>query len=91
MIWDGSRRNAIDFNDIISELNLEVTKHDTVVLILSTPLTYIGPDNKTYAFQEDDINGTQIHMKFINNINSINIVNDENYYFYFANKKNNIK
>jgi hypothetical protein len=91
MIWDGSRRNAIDFNDIISELNLEVTKHDTVVLILSTPLTYIGPDKKTYAFQEDDINGTQIHMKFINNINSINIVNDENYYFYFANKKNNIK
>jgi hypothetical protein len=86
MIWDGARRNKIDFNDIISELNNQILEHDTVLLILSTPLTYIGPDQKTYAFQEDNIAGTSIHLKFFHNIDAPNIVNDERYYFYMANK-----
>jgi hypothetical protein len=86
MIWDGARRSKIDFNDIITELNQQVIEHDTVLLILSTPLTYVGPDQKTYAFQEDNIAGTSIHMKFFHNIDALNIVNDERYYFYLANR-----
>ncbi len=86
MIWDGARRNRIDFNDIISELNKQVNLYDSVILILSTPLTYIGADKQTYAFSEDNIGGTDIHMKFIHKIDDLNVVNDENYYFYMANK-----
>lgn len=86
MIWDSARRNRIDFNDIISDLNAYVNLHDSVILILSTPLTYIGPDKQTYAFSEDNIGGTDIHLKFIHKIDDVNVVNDEVYYLYMANK-----
>ncbi len=86
IIWDGARRSKVSFNDIISELNEQVLKHDTVLLILSTPLTFIGPDQKNHAFMEDHIAGTDIHLKYFHKIDTPNSVNDENYYFYMANK-----
>jgi len=85
MRWDQNRRSEkLSFPDVIHEVSTVMNQgHDTVLVILDTPLRFVV-NGQTVDFSEDDLPDTDIHLKFIHGVADSSIVDDEQFHFYEA-------
>lgn len=83
--WNKDRAEGkLGFPDVITEIQAVMKEgNDTVLVILDTPLRFVV-NGQTVEFTEDDLYGTDIHLKRVKDVAEPCIVEDELYYFYFA-------